>query len=187
MNVVLLVGRVSDRPFRPGNAERLVVRLDVPSPRRSTGVDEIEIHCFGAIASRVEGAIRLGDTVEVRGRVEHRIGHDDQGEYDDIRIVADDVSVLRAIAQRGTGEQNRTSVCDGTQCTELDFLEGVVKTFRAHENYGFIGSPNLDGDVFFLGKDMHNGVLPKVGDTVRFVLQARQKGHGAIHISVIEE
>lgn len=189
MNIVLLVGRVSDRPFRPGNAERLVVRVDVPSPRRSGHVDEIEFHCFGAVAANVESHVRLGDTVEVRGRVEHRIGRDDQGEYDDIRIVGDDVVVVRSVAHRGTGEDAaiRSPSCDGTQCADLDYVEGVVKAFRANQNYGFIETPNIEGDVFFMARDVHGTSLPKQGDTVRFVLQTRQKGHGAAHISVVGE
>ncbi len=189
MNIVLLVGRVSDRPFRPGNAERLVVRVDVPSPRRAGHIDEIEFHCFGSVASHVETNVRLGDTVEVRGRVEHRIGHDDQGEYDDIRIVGDDVVVVRSVSQRGTGEDTasgRSPSCDGTHCVDMTFVEGVVKGFRANQNYGFIATPNIEGDVFFLARDLHAGATPKQGDTVRYVIQARQKGHGATHISIVE-
>jgi cold shock CspA family protein/single-stranded DNA-binding protein len=188
MNIVLLVGRISDRPFRPGNAERLVVRVDVPSPRRAGHIDEIEFHCFGTVATHVEAHVKLGDTVEVRGRVEHRIGHDEHGEYDDIRIVGDDVVVLRSVAHRGTGDEAsvRLPSCDGTQCVDLEFVEGVVKGFRANQNYGFIATPNIEGDVFFLARDIHGTAVPKQGDTVRFVLQTRQKGHGAAHISLVE-
>lgn len=186
---MLLVGRVSDRPFRPGNAERLVVRVDVPSPRRSGHVDEIEFHCFGAVATHVEAGVRVGDTIEVRGRVEHRIARDDQGEYDDIRIVGDDVVVVRSITQRRNFQEDpsaREVSCDGTQCVDMELMEGVVHSFRSTQNYGFIQTPNLDGDVFFLARDVHGTATPKQGDRVKYVLQARQKGHGAAHITIIE-
>jgi cold shock CspA family protein len=192
VNIVLLVGRVSDRPFRPGNAERLVVRVDVPSPRRSGHSDEIEFHCFGSTATNVEANVRVGDTIEVRGRVENRIGRDDQGEYEDIRIVGDDVVVLRSVSQRGNGDQRgedtnvRTPTCDGTACVDMEFVEGVVRGFRPNQNYGFIATPNVEGDVFFLARDIHGTAVPKPGDTVRYVMHTRQKGFGATHISIVE-
>ncbi len=92
MNVVVLAGRVADRPFRPGNGERVVVKLDVDgeSPSKS---DRIELHCFGAVAER---AMRLwqGDLIGVRGRIELRIWSEDGEEYDELRVVAHRIDVM---------------------------------------------------------------------------------------------
>lgn len=185
MNVVLLVGRVSDRPFRPGNAERLVVRIDVPSPRKAGHVDELEVNCFGAVATSTESNIRLGDHVEVRGRIEHRIGRDDQGEYDDFRIVAEEI-IVPSTKEAKTTAPARGPHCDGSQCADMVFVDGTVKGFRTAENYGFIETGNLDKDVFFSGTDVHGTVMPKPGDLVRFVLETRKKGPGASHVSLID-
>lgn len=92
MNVVVLAGRVADRPFRPGNGERVVVKLDVDgeSPSKS---DRIELHCFGAVAER---AMRLwqGDLIGIRGRIELRIWSEDGEEYDELRVVAHRIDVM---------------------------------------------------------------------------------------------
>lgn len=92
MNVVVLAGRVADRPFRPGNGDRVVIKLDVDgeNPAKS---DRIELHCFGAVAER---AMRLwqGDLIGIRGRIELRIWTEDGEEYDELRVVAHRVDVM---------------------------------------------------------------------------------------------
>ena len=92
MNVVVLAGRVADRPFRPGNGDRVVVKLDVDGENPSKS-DRIEIHCFGAVAER---AMRLwqGDLIGIRGRIELRIWSEDGEEYDELRVVAHRVDVM---------------------------------------------------------------------------------------------
>ena len=92
MNVVVLAGRVADRPFRPGNGDRVVVKLDVDGENPSKS-DRIELHCFGAVAER---AMRLwqGDLIGVRGRIELRIWTEDGEEYDELRVVAHRVDVM---------------------------------------------------------------------------------------------
>lgn len=92
MNVVVLAGRVADRPFRPGNGDRVVVKLDVDGENPSKS-DRIELHCFGAVAER---AMRLwqGDLVGIRGRIELRIWTEDGEEYDELRVVAHRVDVM---------------------------------------------------------------------------------------------
>lgn len=92
VNVVVLAGRVADRPFRPGNGDRVVVKLDVDGENPSKS-DRIELHCFGAVAER---AMRLwqGDLIGIRGRIELRIWTEDGEEYDELRVVAHRVDVL---------------------------------------------------------------------------------------------
>ena len=92
MNVVVLAGRVADRPFRPGNGERVVIKLDVDGENPSKS-DRIELHCFGAVAER---AMRLwqGDLIGIRGRIELRIWSEDGEEYDELRVVAHRVDVM---------------------------------------------------------------------------------------------
>lgn len=92
VNVVVLAGRVADRPFRPGNGDRVVVKLDVDGENPSKS-DRIEIHCFGAVGER---AMRLwqGDLIGVRGRIELRIWVEDGEEYDELRVVAHRIDVM---------------------------------------------------------------------------------------------
>ncbi len=92
VNVVVLAGRVADRPFRPGNGERVVIKLDVDGENPSKS-DRIELHCFGAVAER---AMRLwqGDLIGIRGRIELRIWSEDGEEYDELRVVAHRVDVM---------------------------------------------------------------------------------------------
>ena len=99
VNVVVLAGRVADRPFRPGNGDRVVVKLDVDGENPSKS-DRIELHCFGAVAER---AMRLwqGDLIGIRGRIELRIWTEDGEEYDELRVVAHRVDVL----VKGNGER----------------------------------------------------------------------------------
>jgi cold shock CspA family protein len=189
MNVVLLVGRVSNRPYRPGSGERVFLQIDVPSARRSGTSDEIELHCFGQTANNVERDVHFGDMVEVRGRIEQRVGRDAEGEYEDLRIVADEVSVVRNVAQRSAapgGSEDRHPACDGTSCAGETFVEGVVKAFKPNQHFGFITTPNVEQDVFFGARDIHGRVALQPGDTVRFVLQQRERGPGATHISPVE-
>ena len=214
MNVVALVGRVGDRPFRPGGADRVVMRVVVASNRRSERADEIEVHCFAAVADAVVAGIRLGDIVEIRGRLEQRIGRDDEGEYEDLRVVADHVAVITGSTSAAPHAPTATSTthspshstahagphsaahsaarkeeadsraCDGTGCAAADLVEGTIKHFRPAENYGFIAAPNLDTDVFFVAHDIHHRVPPQRGDTVQFVLTNRERGLGALHITI---
>jgi cold shock CspA family protein len=191
MNVVLLVGRVSNRPYRPGSGERVFLQIDVPSARRSGTSDEIELHCFGQTANNVERDVHFGDMVEVRGRIEQRIGRDADGEYDDLRIVADEVSVVRTVPSRSaagasSGGEDRQPACDGTSCAGEIFVEGVVKAFKPNQHFGFITTPNVEQDVFFGARDIHGRVPLQPGDAVRFVLQQRDRGPGATHISPVE-
>lgn len=106
MNVVVLAGRVADRPFRPGNGDRVVIKLDVDGENPAK-TDRIELHCFGAVAER---AMRLwqGDLIGIRGRIELRIWTEDGEEYDELRVVAHRVDVMvKGNSQRPPRDGNR--------------------------------------------------------------------------------
>jgi cold shock CspA family protein len=200
MNLVVLVGKVADRPFRPGGRERVVVKLDVVSERRSGRGDRIEVHCFGDVGAEAVATLNVGDIVTVRGRLEQRIGRDEHGEYEDLRVVADHLSSLRfggSRDERRDGRDDRRDDrredrrddrpedrCDGSSCTDETFVDGVIKFFRSPENYGFITTPNVEGDAFFHTRDVHFNVAPQRDDTVRFVLTTGDRGLVARHISI---
>ena len=165
------------------------MQIEVASARRPGMSDEIELHCFGQTANSVEKAVHLGDMVEVRGRIEQRIGRDAEGEYEDLRIVADEVTIMRSAPSKsstnGPAEESRP-LCDGTSCVDETFTEGVVKAFRQNQHFGFITVPNVEQDVFFGARDVHGRASLKPGDSVRFVLQTRERGPGATHISLVD-
>ena len=97
MNVVVLVGKVAEKPFNPGG-DRVVLKLDITSERRSDVFDRIEVHCFGGIGELVMDKVRPGETVSVRGRLEIRVGRDDEGSYEELRVVAQHVGRYQAPA-----------------------------------------------------------------------------------------
>ncbi len=168
----------------------MFLQIEVASSRRAGMSDEIELHCFGQTANSVEKVVHLGDMVEVRGRIEQRIGRDAEGEYEDLRIVADEVTLLRnATSKSGsssTPSEESRPICDGTSCADETFTEGVVKAFRTNQHFGFITVPNVEQDVFFGARDIHGRVALQPGDAVRFVMQMRERGPGATHISLID-
>ena len=97
MNVVVLVGEVTDRPFRPGGGSRVVVKLRVhhdESGRR----DDVEFDAFGAVSDFAMGLWR-GDRVAVRGRVEGRVFD----EFEELKIVADHIDLVRKASDPAAG------------------------------------------------------------------------------------
>ena len=101
MNVVVLVGKVAEKPFNPGG-DRVVLKLDITSERRSDVYDRIEVHCFGGIGELVLDKVRPGETVSVRGRLEIRVGRDDEGSYEELRVVAQHVGRFGPAAPSAT-------------------------------------------------------------------------------------
>lgn len=101
MNVVVLVGKVAEKPFNPGG-DRVVLKLDITSERRSDVYDRIEVHCFGGIGELVMDKVRPGETVSVRGRLEIRVGRDDEGSYEELRVVAQHVGRFSPAAPSAT-------------------------------------------------------------------------------------
>jgi hypothetical protein len=89
VNTVQLVGEVRERPFRPGEGSRVVVKLRVHDDD-SGRFDNVEFDGFGAVG---DFAIRLfaGDRIAVRGRLEGRVFDDG----DEVKVVANHVELVR--------------------------------------------------------------------------------------------
>jgi single-stranded DNA-binding protein len=149
VNVVVLAGRVADRPFRPGNGERVVVKLDVDGENPSKS-DRIELHCFGAVAER---AMRLwqGDLVGIRGRIELRIWSEDGEEYDELRVVAHRIDVMvKGNTQRPPREGGNWGNREGgRQRGPRDARDQRGGQWLApHESLGEHRAPVTDGNDF---------------------------------------
>lgn len=96
VNQVVLVGEVTDRPFRPGGGTRAVVKMQVyndESGRR----DDVEFDAFGPVSEFAMGLWR-GDRIAIRGRVEGRVFD----EFEELKIVADHVELLRKASDVST-------------------------------------------------------------------------------------
>ena len=89
MNTVQMVGEVRDRPFRPGDGNRVVVKIRVHDDA-SGRFDNVEFDAFGAVG---DFAVRLyvGDRIAVRARLEGRVF--DDGE--EVKVVANHVELVR--------------------------------------------------------------------------------------------
>ncbi|GIU84134.1 MAG: hypothetical protein KatS3mg008_0909 [Acidimicrobiales bacterium] len=95
VNVVVLVGVVRDRPFRPGN-DRCVLKIAVDH-EGSVGTDLIEVDVFGGVGEFVMNNVLPGDLVAIRGRLEDRQFSDGTAE---LRVVAHRVNRIRTAAPR---------------------------------------------------------------------------------------
>lgn len=84
-----MVGEVRERPFRPGEGNRVVVKVRVHDDE-SGRFDNVEFDSFGAVG---DFAIRLftGDRIAVRGRLEGRVFDDG----DEVKVVANHVELVR--------------------------------------------------------------------------------------------
>ena len=89
MNTVQMVGEVRERPFRPGEGNRVVVKLRVHDDETGR-FDNVEFDSFGQVG---DFAIRLftGDRIAVRGRLEGRVFDDG----DEVKVVANHVELVR--------------------------------------------------------------------------------------------
>lgn len=92
MNNVVLVGRVPERPFRPGGGERVVLKLDVADDRGRQ--ERFELDAFGEIGRWVVDGVRIGDIVAVRGRLEQRVYREQGEEVEELRIVGMRISLV---------------------------------------------------------------------------------------------
>ncbi len=92
MNNVVLVGRVPERPFRPGGGERVVLKVDVADDRGRQ--ERFELDAFGEIGRWVAEGVRIGDIVAVRGRLEQRVYRDQGEEVEELRIVGMRISLV---------------------------------------------------------------------------------------------
>ena len=83
---VSIVGRVRERPFRPGNAQRVVMKMDAEDERGRW--QRLEIDSFGEIGDWAMRNATVGETLAVSARLEHRVYRDQGEEVEELRIVA---------------------------------------------------------------------------------------------------
>jgi single-stranded DNA-binding protein len=83
---VSIVGRVVDRPFRPGNAQRVVLKLDAEDERGRS--QRIEVDGFGEIGDWIMKNVTMGEILAITGRLEQRTYKDRGEEVDELRVVA---------------------------------------------------------------------------------------------------
>ena len=81
-----IVGRVFDRPFRPGNAQRVVLKLDAEDERGRS--QRLELDAFGEIGDWVMKNVTVGEMLAVTARLELRTYRERGEEVDELRIVA---------------------------------------------------------------------------------------------------
>lgn len=98
MNVVALVGDVLERPFRPGNGARTVVKIKVHDDA-SGRFDRVEFDAFGQ-PGEFGARLYIGDRVAVRGRLEDRTFHEDGQEVHELRVVANHIELVMRAADR---------------------------------------------------------------------------------------
>jgi single-stranded DNA-binding protein len=103
MNQVALVGEVTDRPFRPGNGNRTVVKLKVT--RSGTAFDYFEFDAFGQPGD-FGIKLHVGDIIAVTGRLEDRTFTEDGVEVNELRIVAQFIELLTKGTHRRGDERS---------------------------------------------------------------------------------
>jgi single-stranded DNA-binding protein len=83
---ISIVGRVSDRPFRPGNGQRVVLKVDADDDRGRT--QRLEFDAFSEIGDWVMKNVTPGESVAINARLETRTYKDQGQEVEELRIVA---------------------------------------------------------------------------------------------------
>jgi hypothetical protein len=113
VNVVMLVGEVTDRPFRPGNGARTVIKIQTRGGS-SGRPDRFEFDAFGQPG---EFGIRLfvGDMIAVTGRLEDRAFKEGGETVNELRIVADFIELVTRAGDRA----NRPAPHHGTPADPL--------------------------------------------------------------------
>lgn len=97
----MMVGEVTDRPFRPGDGERVVVKLRVHNDERGR-FDNVEFDSFGRTGQFAEGLWR-GDWIAVRGRLEGRVIDG----FDELKVVAGHVELVRKAGDTRPSDHHR--------------------------------------------------------------------------------
>jgi single-stranded DNA-binding protein len=95
---ISIVGRVTDRPFRPGNGQRVVFKIDADDDRGRT--QHLELDAFSEIGDWVMKNLTVGEVVAVNARLEIRTYRDQGEEIEELRIVGMRIEPLR---NKGTG------------------------------------------------------------------------------------
>ncbi len=96
---ISIVGRVTDRPFRPGNGQRVVFKIDADDDRGRT--QHLELDAFGEIGDWVMKNLTPGEVVAVNARLEIRTYRDQGEEIEELRIVGMRIEPLRNKAATG--------------------------------------------------------------------------------------
>ncbi len=99
---ISIVGRVTDRPFRPGNGQRVVFKIDADDDRGRT--QHLELDAFGEIGDWVMKNLTPSEIVAVNARLEIRTYRDQGEEIEELRIVGMRIEPLR---NKGASGGNR--------------------------------------------------------------------------------
>lgn len=110
---ISIVGRVTDRPFRPGNGQRVVFKIDADDDRGRT--QHLELDAFSEIGDWVMKNLTPGEVVAVNARLEVRTYRDQGEEIEELRIVGMRIEPLR---NKGTGGNRRPPNDRGFQANE---------------------------------------------------------------------
>jgi Single-strand binding protein family len=142
MNTVVLVGKVSDRPFRPGNGERTVAKLSVQEESGRSQVFEFD--AFGEVGAWVMSNLWVGDIAAIRGRLEERVYKERGEEVEELRIVAVRVNLVHKGGARINRDRDREGGRDGR---ERDSRDGGSESTQA------IVAQEIDDDLDDDGDD----------------------------------
>ena len=97
MNVVMLVGEVTDRPFRPGNGARTVVKIKTKGAGGQP--DRFEFDAFGQVGE-FGSRLYVGDVIAITGRLEDRTFTEGGEQVSELRIVAQFIEVVTRAGDR---------------------------------------------------------------------------------------
>jgi single-stranded DNA-binding protein len=103
---ISIVGRVTDRPFRPGNGQRVVFKIDADDDRGRT--QHLELDAFGEIGDWVMKNLTPGEVVAVNARLEIRTYRDQGEEIEELRIVGMRIEPLRNKGAAGGNRRPQT-------------------------------------------------------------------------------
>ncbi len=98
VNVVALVGEVVDRPFRPGNGARTVIKIRVHEDG-SGRFDRVEFDAFGQPGD-FGMHLYVGDLVSIRGRLEDRTYREGDEDVNELRVVAHHIELITRASDR---------------------------------------------------------------------------------------
>jgi single-stranded DNA-binding protein len=161
MNNVVLVGRVPERPFRPGGGERVVLKVDVADDRGRQ--ERFELDAFGEIGRWVAEGVRIGDIVAIRGRLEQRVYREQGEEVEELRIVGMRISlVAKGSAVRG----DRPDHADRGDRPDRERGPRAGR-FDRHDDVGHADDPNRAPSPESTQADTdHDNLLDDVDNTV---------------------
>jgi len=93
----MLVGEVTDRPFKPGNGNRTVVKIKTKGAGGTP--DHFEFDAFGQ-PGEFGARLYVGDVIAITGRLEDRTFHENGEEVNELRIVAQFIELVTRAGDR---------------------------------------------------------------------------------------